>query len=74
MSGFSEADQAEIAQVTKDILNFLGERNVRPTVAHAALLSTVLEIMKAFGSPKTIEDAERELIEYIRRDLAAHSN
>ncbi len=70
----TEADDREIIQVTKDLLEWFGKREVRPPIAHAALLQTMLELDKGINGKQTLQEAALDLIEYIRRQVKLSAN
>lgn len=74
MTRHTDVEDNEIMNLTRQIFGFLEERNPRPEIAYAALLQTILELIKAKQPTATIEEAAMQLNEYVKRQLKLTAN
>ena len=67
-------EQAECVALTNDILALLAEKQASPGIAHAALINTLVEIIKHLGSKDTLEEAATDLIGSLQRAIKSSAN
>ncbi|MDH2402114.1 hypothetical protein QCM77_19425 [Bradyrhizobium sp. SSUT18] len=70
----TEAEEAEVMQLTKDLMNYLSVRNVPLGIASAALIQLLLEIQRRRGEHGTLDEAARELIQLFQRAVSKQNN
>jgi hypothetical protein len=69
----TDAEQAETIALTREPLLFLAKKQVLPSIAHSALIQTLMELIKLSHQKDTLE-AAADLIETLQHAMKNSAN